>query len=483
VKQVILDKSRENFLSLFSKFTGISIERLGDYLEGEKHTIEDIFHRPQQIARTEKEIMAIHDLREMRNIYNGLKTFSRGVSVNGPGEAYHCFESAVRDMASESYSSVLFLNSRNQVLDDRTSNISFEYEDIPGILKEALLKNARSIMLCHNHPSGSPNPSRQDYHFTSQLWRAGWFLGIKVLDHLVVCNGGFVSLLERTGKEDFRQAGEARLPLQIYESEQISFDMSHSSSSEVVTVVAEGKEKERFIDLFNKYTGISIDRLTEYLDKHNVVDLLQRPTAISTNQKELAAIEDLREMRNMYDVLEGLQRNDVIISPGGIALNYFRATLMDIQDREYLNVMFFDENQVLGITRTEGTIDQQYVFPREVMKEAVLKNASSIVLCHNHPSGDPTPSTQDIILTQRMYAAGRVVGINVFDHFVVANEQFQSLRLVTKSNDFGFATSALRDRVETGNVVQEGIRGRIAEAVTRVRANKENEQENESLIR
>lgn len=299
-------------------------------------------------------------------------------------------------------------------------------------------------------------------------------MSVTVVDHIIVANGRFVSLLEESGNKDFSLHGESPLPLLI--REQLEFDMLDSSQEAVTPLGLVGyeREKARFVDLFSKYTSISIDRVEEYLNNHNVVDLLQRPTDITRTEKELIAVEGLREMRNMYEVLKTWEKGNTLPDPCQTALNYFQAALMDVQDREYFNVMFFDaQNEVLGATTTRGTVDQQYVYPREIMKVALVKNAKSIILCHNHPSGDPTPSREDINITQRIYAAGRVIGVDVRDHFIVGNEKYTSLRLDTGSSDFGFSLSGLRAAIETGRVVQEGIRERIMAVVDKTtRANK-----------
>ncbi len=74
-----------------------------------------------------------------------------------------------------------------------------------------------------------------------------------------------------------------------------------------------------------------------------------------------------------------------------------------------------------------GSLDATVVHPREVFREAAGESASAIVLFHNHPSGDPTPSPDDLALTQRLVRAGDVMGIRVVDHLVLAPQQYYSL--------------------------------------------------------
>ena len=77
---------------------------------------------------------------------------------------------------------------------------------------------------------------------------------------------------------------------------------------------------------------------------------------------------------------------------------------------------------------TVGTLDRSVVHPREVFREATAARAAAVILFHNHPSGDPTPSIDDEALTRRMLAAGEIMGIEVLDHVVLAGTKYASMR-------------------------------------------------------
>ena len=75
---------------------------------------------------------------------------------------------------------------------------------------------------------------------------------------------------------------------------------------------------------------------------------------------------------------------------------------------------------------TKGLVNRSLVHPREVFREAIRENASAVILAHNHPSGDPAPSTEDIRITERLVEAGRIIGIQVLDHLILGDGTYYS---------------------------------------------------------
>lgn len=98
------------------------------------------------------------------------------------------------------------------------------------------------------------------------------------------------------------------------------------------------------------------------------------------------------------------------------------------RDREeFLAVLLDGKGRNIGFNVVSvGTLTASLVHPREVFKAAILANAASIILVHNHPSGDPTPSEEDRALTRRLKQAGELVGIKILDHVVIGDGRFYS---------------------------------------------------------
>jgi DNA repair protein RadC len=106
-----------------------------------------------------------------------------------------------------------------------------------------------------------------------------------------------------------------------------------------------------------------------------------------------------------------------------------RNRLKDKQKEYFLAILVDTRGQVIKTCEVSiGSLDSSIVHPREVFKEAIAASAASVIFVHNHPSGDPTPSTEDIGLNKRLMEAGAILGIGVLDHIIIGNPDFVSLR-------------------------------------------------------
>jgi DNA repair protein RadC len=117
-----------------------------------------------------------------------------------------------------------------------------------------------------------------------------------------------------------------------------------------------------------------------------------------------------------------------VSSPGdaaGLVMEELRHNL-----REHFRAVLLDtKNKVMGIEEISiGSLNTSLVHPREVFRPAIRKSCASIILIHNHPSGDPTPSREDLDVTKRLCDAGKLIGIEVLDHIIIGDGKFTSFR-------------------------------------------------------
>jgi DNA repair protein RadC len=118
-----------------------------------------------------------------------------------------------------------------------------------------------------------------------------------------------------------------------------------------------------------------------------------------------------------------------VLSSWSAVLDYCR-TKIAFAEKEQFRILFLDRrNQVIADEQQgEGTVDHTPVYPREVVKRALALSATAIILVHNHPSGDPTPSRADIDMTRQIIEIARGLGIEVHDHIIVGRDGHASLK-------------------------------------------------------
>jgi DNA repair protein RadC len=108
---------------------------------------------------------------------------------------------------------------------------------------------------------------------------------------------------------------------------------------------------------------------------------------------------------------------------------YVMEEMRSLKQEHFVTLFLNTKNQVLHKrTIFVGSLNASIVHPREVFKEAVRQSAASIICFHNHPSGDPTPSREDIDVTKRLASCGKMLGVDVLDHIVIGDRRFVSLK-------------------------------------------------------
>jgi DNA repair protein RadC len=159
---------------------------------------------------------------------------------------------------------------------------------------------------------------------------------------------------------------------------------------------------------------------------------------ISAPEKRLAEVEgigeaSITELKIVQAAASRLVRGQVkkrpVLSSWSAVLDYCR-TAQAFADREQFRVLFLDKRNQLIVDELQqvGTVDHTPVYPREVVKRALELSATAMILVHNHPSGDPTPSRADIQMTQQIISVAQPLGISVHDHIIVGKEGHASLK-------------------------------------------------------
>lgn len=138
----------------------------------------------------------------------------------------------------------------------------------------------------------------------------------------------------------------------------------------------------------------------------------------------LLGLRIVKEKSGRYDI------DRKITGPTDIHRVAVEVLELDTYTEEVFSIITLDtKNKITGtFIVSQGTINASLVHPREVFKRALMQNASAIILLHNHPSGDPHPSKEDVNITRRLAEAGKLIGVEVLDHVIIGDNNYVSFK-------------------------------------------------------
>ncbi|ADO77373.1 RadC family protein [Halanaerobium praevalens] len=195
------------------------------------------------------------------------------------------------------------------------------------------------------------------------------------------------------------------------------------SNAELLALIIRTGNKERTAvelaqDLLNLYGGLKglQDLSCEELKKINGI-----------GTAKAAQINALIELSCRISALKN-QKNDLVSNP--IQAAELLAAEMRFLKQEVLRVILLDvKNKVISVPEiSRGGLSSSIVHPREVFKEAIRRSSAAIILVHNHPSGDPTPSADDLSITKKLVKTGKIIGIEIIDHIIIAGDKYLSFK-------------------------------------------------------
>jgi DNA repair protein RadC len=141
-----------------------------------------------------------------------------------------------------------------------------------------------------------------------------------------------------------------------------------------------------------------------------------------------AQIRAVFELTNRLEDYHDSEKREVVKTPEDVVAQV-RSRLKSKKKEYFLALLLDTRNQLIRVAEVSvGSLDSSIVHPREVFKEAISASAASVIFAHNHPSGDPEASEDDIGLTKRLAEAGEIMGIDVLDHVIIGDRKYLSLK-------------------------------------------------------
>ena len=203
----------------------------------------------------------------------------------------------------------------------------------------------------------------------------------------------------------------------------IKFGAESLSNSELLAIlIRTGIKNESAVAVANRI--LRNDRGLNFLAECNIQELSSIKGIGDAKAAQIkAAIEIAKRIRNFRS-----DQKYKITAPSDAA----ELVMEDMRylKKEHLRVIFLNtKNYVIDVQDLSiGSLNASVVHPREIFKEAIRKSSSSIIICHNHPSGDPAESNEDVNITKRLYEVGKLVGIELLDHVIIGDGSYISLK-------------------------------------------------------
>lgn len=197
---------------------------------------------------------------------------------------------------------------------------------------------------------------------------------------------------------------------------------SLSNQELIAILLGTGTKKESVLTVANRVL-INFEKLHNL--KHATLEEIMDIKGIGEAKAVLllAAIELGRRLAT-----KDLEERFTIRSPEDAA-TFLMQDMTSLQQEHFVCLFLNVKNQVLHKqTIFVGSLNASIVHPREIFREAVKRSAASIICAHNHPSGVPTPSPEDVDVTTRLYEAGKIVGVDLLDHVIIGDHQFISMK-------------------------------------------------------
>ena len=177
-------------------------------------------------------------------------------------------------------------------------------------------------------------------------------------------------------------------------------------------------EETRYIAAYARIIGVQEAIASEYAQRKGIAALVDNAYQLLETPEQLAKHQAFLDL---YRMSSSLTRDKPILSSPSIAAGYMHSVIDQVHDKESLVVAFLNtKNRVIDYEQVSiGTINSSVIHPREVFRNAILNKAVSVLLCHNHPSGDLNPSPEDLAVTKSLKEAGEMLGIPVVDHIII----------------------------------------------------------------
>ena len=196
-------------------------------------------------------------------------------------------------------------------------------------------------------------------------------------------------------------------------------NLSNNNDTELLSIIL-GIKPETIKEAVAEYNSVP-----NFINNYSVKDILKIK---GLGKGTITKLEALWELYNRFSINKKLEKNYIISKPEDI-YDLVKDDMKYFEQEHFRILMLNTKNIVINIKDIFiGASDSSVIETRKVFKEALKYNAKNITICHNHPSGDPDPSKEDVNISLRIKEAGKIIGIDLLDHIIIGDNRFVSLK-------------------------------------------------------
>ena len=196
-------------------------------------------------------------------------------------------------------------------------------------------------------------------------------------------------------------------------------NLSNNNDTELLSIIL-GTKPEIIKEAVAEYNSVP-----NFINNYSVEDILKIK---GLGKGTITKLEALWELYNRFSINKKLEKNYIISKPEDI-YDLVKDDMKYFEQEHFRILMLNTKNIVINIKDIFiGASNSSVIETRKVFKEALKYNAKNITICHNHPSGDPNPSKEDVNISLRIKEAGKIIGIDLLDHIIIGDNRFISLK-------------------------------------------------------
>ena len=196
-------------------------------------------------------------------------------------------------------------------------------------------------------------------------------------------------------------------------------NLSNNNDAELLSIIL-GTKPEIIKEAVAEYNSVP-----NFINNYSVEDILKIK---GLGKGTITKLEALWELYNRFSINKKLEKNYIISKPEDI-YDLVKDDMKYFEQEHFRILMLNTKNILINIKDIFiGASDSSVIETRKVFKEALKYNAKNITICHNHPSGDPNPSKEDVNISLRIKEAGKIIGIDLLDHIIIGDNRFISLK-------------------------------------------------------